>query len=275
MAKISWGALILNYSMDELVNPSVGTTMIDDSGSSRNATVYSDNPSVPAQVGPTVGVPSVNAALYGTAYNFTNQGTDMSYGWTTGAYGTLLTRDTALTYAAWVRPVATQGAGPTIIGSNGNGYSFLLSPSGQNWALQLAGYNAPNPSLVSLATLPSDVWTHVAVTKDVNGSGGADLANVVFYINGVAVETNTIGRSSGSPSSGRVGSIVIGGNAIGGYYQGGLDEVYVYDEVLSDTAIAALSVVPEPGTIFTASAGVALAATGIRRRIRARSAGKV
>lgn len=254
MAQTSSASLVGYYPMNETVNPSLGTSIADASGNSRNGTVYSDA----TGTGPIVGVASANAGLYGTAYDFPAAQTDENYGYISG-YGTLLTRDTALTYAAWIKPSATQIAtGAAFIATNGNGYSFLLSPSGSDWALKLAGYNPPQPTLTStLATLPSDVWTHVAVTKDANGSAGTDLANVTFYINGVAMESGTIGRSAGSPSSGRVAGIVLGANAISGYYQGGLDEVRIYDEVLDANAIAALAVVPEPSAAILAMVGLA------------------
>jgi hypothetical protein len=186
IAQTSYGVLIAHYPLNELNGTSTNSTVFDVSGDSRNGQILVDAPSV---TGPTQGVASVNAGLYGTAYNFdatlTHQ-VDVN-----PLSGGLLTPTGAFTYAAWIKPDAADNqthATPTIIGTNGRGYILQIVQSGLDWDLVLA----PGAGTSSALTSPGPTkiktgdWTHVAITKGANDSV-TNLSSVNFYINGVNV----------------------------------------------------------------------------------------
>jgi hypothetical protein len=210
--------------------------------------------------------------MYGTAYDFVN--TDQSQVDVNNGSTNILSRDSAFTYALWLKPGATQMAPTTtVIGTTGHGYQLQIVQSGSNWALKLANHNSPAPSLTSTIAIPSDVWTHVAITKDPTVSGSAAVS---FYVNGGLLngglqESGTIGQSSGTSSTGSNGAarrMFFGASGvIENYYQGGMDEVYVYNEVLDAATIAGLSVVPEPGSLVLISLGaVSMGGYFLRKR---------
>jgi hypothetical protein len=266
-AQTGFATLLVYCPMDETTNPSVGLTVANTSGIAANGVMLSDN----LGSGAIVGAPSVNAGLYGTAYDFASQATEKNYVDLNNGTTNLFTRDAALTYTMWLKPTTTQlDSTNTVIGTPGNGFEFKIVSSGSNWALNLVCTNAPTSTLTSsIATIPSDAWTHVAITKDINGSGGTNLANVNFYINGVLQESGTIGRSSGTPSSGVVRRLFFAADGVvANYYQGGMDEVHVYNEVLDASAIANLAVVPEPSAGMLLACGtIGLGCASFRRRI--------
>ena len=259
IANTGSAALIAYYAMDETANPSLGTTVVDSSGASinRNATMATDAPGV--GTGAIVGEPPANGGSGGLySYTFNSQATNKNF-FNTPSYtaaNAFFTRDIPLTYAVWLKPTATQLSNATVIGITGNGYDFQLAPAGSNWALKLQGFNSPAPGLTStIATIPSDVWSHVAITKgDTTSGSGA----VNFYVNGALVESGTIGRPSGSPSSGQVRQLYFAssGVLVDRYYQGGMDELRIYNEALGPATVATLAGVPEPSAIVLIGIGL-------------------
>jgi len=252
MANAASAALIGYYGLNE-TPPSgdllKGLTAVDSSGNGRDGTYA-------GEVGPKT-IPSVNAGLYGTA---------MSLDSSTGQTGYVdlvpfsdLTQTGAFTYAAWLNPAATQLANPTVIGnlqSSSRGYDLRIAASGSNWSLKLTA--GASPAVTStLATISSGVWTHVAVTKDTSN-------NIQFYVNGSLVDSGTIGLTSATaPSDYYIGA----GQSGTAYFAGGIDEVRIYNEVLSGSAIAGLAVVPEPTSILLMGVG-SLGLIGYRLRKR-------
>lgn len=267
MVNTASATLIAYYALDETTT-SIGATVADTSGASlnRNAKVETDA----SGTGPLVGQPPANGGS-GFSYTFDSQATNKNYFDTPSLSNTaanaFFQRDTPFTYAVWLMPTADQFANPTVIGITGNGFDFQLAPaSGTNWALKLAGFNAPTPTLTSsIATIPSDVWSHVAITKGDTSSG---TGAVNFYVNGTLVESGTIGRPAGTPSSGRVLRLFFAASGIsGGYYQGGMDELSLYNEELDATTIAGLAGVPEPTAFVLAVLGLVGFASRPRRRM--------
>jgi len=253
-------ALIGCYALNETNNPSLNTIVADSSGNGRNGVMGADGS---APVGAVEGVASADAGLYGTAFSFSSAPADKDYVDINPLAGTLIGRDSALSYALWVKPSSTQNvATPTMIATPGSSFDFRLTPSGSNWLLRLQSGNTAGTFLLSTATIPSDVWTHIAVTKDANGSAGTNLANVKFYINGALVNSGTIGRAG----TGNAARFFLGTSAIDQYYNGGLDEVYIYNEVIDAATIANLAVVPEPSAMVCALMSVMVCAGTSRRR---------
>jgi hypothetical protein len=253
-ANTGTAAMIGQYHLDELNGTSVGTTVFDTSPALKNGVTASDNVATP--VGPTEGIASVNP-IYGTAYGF-DAITNLSYV-NINPNGAGLTRDSALSYAAWIKPSSTQLGFSTFIGTSGRGYDFRVIADGSGgWNLRLASSNSDSSLAfaTSLGSIPSDVWTHVAVTKDASGSTTTSTANVIFYINGVAGTPTTVLRA-GATNSGAITNIFVGGGALTTrYFNGGVDEAYIYNEVLDATTIAGLAGVPEPSVIVLVGIGL-------------------
>jgi hypothetical protein len=238
--KTSFGALQGYFPLNETNSPSLGTSVADASGLGHDGVMAADGT---AAVGAVEGIASVNAALYGTAFSFSSAPTALDYvdiGATNTTFN-FLTRDGALSYAAWIKPDATQfSPKPTFIGTNGSAFDFRIVSAGADWNLQLQSGNTVASGLTStLSIIPSNVWTHVAVTKDINGSAGTNLANVNFYVDGKLVESGTVPRAGSGSTTKRL--FLATGALTDQYYNGGIDEFHVYNEVLDADSIARLS----------------------------------
>jgi hypothetical protein len=241
MANVASATLVGYYGLNE-PDPLLGTTAVDSSPSAQNGTYLGE--ATPTSIA------SVNAGLYGTAVHFDSTTGNTSYVDIPSFTG--LTDTGAFTYAAWINPDATQRANPNIFGNlniNQRGYDFRIAlPTGGDGSVWNLKLNQPNgaalpTSYVTTATIPSGVWTHVAVTKDVNDSGGVgtNLSNIQFYVNGSLVESSTIGLTGAILAT----HYYIGaGRSATQYFGGGIDEVRIYDEVLDGTAIAGLAALP-------------------------------
>ena len=127
------------------------------------------------------------------------------------------------TLEAWVRPEAThEWANLFTKEDSKTTYSFLAYAQNPSEIPSLylkgaesatGGFNGPEP-------LPLNTWTHVAVTSDGQHSR--------LYINGELVETD-----SAVPLLASDGDLLIGGNeAWGEHFEGKIDEVRAYGEVL-------------------------------------------
>src|SRR5262249_7268326 len=84
---------------------------------------------------------------------------------------------------------------------------------------------ATNQTVCQPSPLPTNTWTHLAVTY--NGS------TLTFYRDGVAVTTSTVSGSL-SPTT---GTLQIGGSQFGEYFKGLIDEVRIYNRALNDKEI--------------------------------------
>jgi hypothetical protein len=126
-----------------------------------------------------------------------------------------------ITIACWVKPAAL-GGDQGFAGLNGS-YAFKVSDFNDTdnhlrfttpGILDHDAYNA---------VLNNGEWQHVAVTFDPNQAGGA-----VFYIN--ADEADRLDASDMSEGS---GPFLIGNNQFDEYYTGLIDDVRVYNKVLT------------------------------------------
>jgi hypothetical protein len=251
----SSAALMGYYPLNELNNPSIATTVADASGGAHDGIVTSD--AIPPGTGAVEGIASANTGLYQTAYNFSTASTELDYVDINTTF-TFLTRDGALSYAAWIKPSATQDFQlPTFIGTPGSAFDFRIAQpaSGPGWNLRLQSGNSA-AGVATTATIPSDVWTHVAVTKEAYNATTNPSPAVNFYINGLLAESGTVGRAGSGTSTKRL--FIATGALATEYYNGGVDEVYVYNEVLDAATIAGLAgvAVPEPTAIVLVGIGL-------------------
>jgi len=108
-------------------------------------------------------------------------------------------------------------------------------------------------------TLDPGNWHHVAYTND----GAPDGLQEIF-VDGVNVASGAGGGAFGNYTNDLAELLLIGTSRNQGSLNGDLDHVNVYDELLSDSQIAALARVPEPsGVALLGLSGLALV---LRRR---------
>ncbi len=138
---------------------------------------------------------------------------------------------TAMTLSAWIKPTGTGGGGGgRIIEKGGWFLAMAATPVVRLTCQDTGGYR--NSTTIALNT-----WTHVTATWDGLGPG----SGMHLYINGVAAD-GTANAGTGSPGS-DVGSASIGNRASDQArgFAGTIDDVRVYNRVLSAAEILALA----------------------------------
>ncbi|MBL9138699.1 MAG: LamG domain-containing protein [Verrucomicrobiales bacterium] len=193
------------------------------------------------------GLEEGTGAVAGDASGASNQGTLVGGAvWTTGRSGssslsfngssgyvnagssaTLVMGD-AMTMSAWIQPTASSGG--VIVNKEGEYQMALL-----NGTLQLAFANQ-NPGWAWINTgyaPPLSQWTHVAITYQ---SG-----TIRSYANGVQIHTypgsGSIGDAIPTQNSFRIGAREFGPSQ---FFNGGIDDVQVWNRALSAGEVAAL-----------------------------------
>lgn len=166
----------------------------------------------------------------------------------------------SFTVATWVNSsVAVNGNNPTIIGAYQN-----ANPFHHNYLLRIGngGLNFiardQSGDMVSLSSsaFTANTWNHIAATFD--ATTGATL----LYLNGSQVASGTLANFDGfaTPTVAAIGGVdATNSNSIGGR----VDDARIYDEVLSQSSIAALAV-PEPAGAMLG--GLGLLTLLLRRR---------
>lgn len=144
-------------------------------------------------------------------------------------------------------------------GSSREGFMVSIEPSG-TVTLRLADKDANSFSLSS-TSIEVNTWYHFAATVDRDG-------NAQMYINGVAdgVPDSVVGV--GDISSTGV-DLTVGASGFAnqkGYFNGQLDDIRVYNGLLTPTEIASLAVIPEPGTLTLLGVGMLAILMGARFR---------
>lgn len=125
-----------------------------------------------------------------------------------------------------------------------------------NKAAFFTGITYEGNTLHSTTDINTDEFVHVVVTRELSSGDKA------IYINGVLEATTTHGP--GIPLNER-GELYVGGNfSDADYFDGILDDLRVYNEVLSPSDVLTLySAIPEPGTALWG--GLALLGLAVRR----------
>jgi hypothetical protein len=129
---------------------------------------------------------------------------------------------TGMTLEAWVYPLTLSGWRTVVLKEAPGGLAYSL----------YAHDNAPRPAATIVANveasargtsaLPLNAWTHLAATYD--GS------RIRLYVNGVEVGSATASSALVTTS----GALRIGGNTVWGeYFRGRLDDIRIYNRVLS------------------------------------------
>ncbi len=178
-----------------------------------------------------------------------------------GAVSALNQLANAFTVEAWVKLPGT-GSGGVIVSTRkvipNTGYGFAVLPD----LMRFAAFGQQDYSLT--VALPLNEWLHVAVDFD-------SANDARFYVNG-QLEGLVAGTA---PASTTTQPFTIGRNteffgaATPGWFQGGLDEVAVYNRSLESEELEAhyLAAVPEPSGMITAVIGtIGLVCLAIRRQ---------
>lgn len=136
---------------------------------------------------------------------------------------------TVFTFSAWVKSSdATNGVKTIIIGNSGASGGFQWRMTGTtSYGHQLLKYNVASIGAAS-STVATNTWNHFAVTY--NSSTGA----FVFYTNGVADGSGTSAQTFSQ------NKFYIGFNSATEGYIGNIDEVGVWNRILSADEIATL-----------------------------------
>ena len=214
---VNSNGLVAAYSFDNIF----GSVALDYSGNSHYATISN--------------AVKMNQGRFGTALNF--NGTNA---WVTVGNNTSLALNTGMTLEAWVYPTATMSGLDTVVmkeqpataTSAGTATYLLAANSSANLPMS-AFWNGSEATANGNTQIPPNQWTHLASTY--NGQ----YQNL--YVNGVLVET----LPQTGPIATSTGALRIGGNSIwGGYFQGYIDEVRIYNKALSNAQIISDSNTP-------------------------------
>lgn len=143
--------------------------------------------------------------------------------------------------SAWVKPDLNKTQyviDTSTSGATGNGYMLRCNSDG---TVRFWSYSA-NTSLDSNATVSTSSWNHLAIVKD-----GSDLR---LYINAGTPATRT---DSGFNTSDTINLRIGGSNLLGGYFDGLIDEVSMYNYALTGSGINSIYNSGSPGdlTSFT------------------------
>ena len=132
---------------------------------------------------------------------------------------------TAGTYTAWVYPISYGQSSVGRIIDNGK---TILEATSTNNTIGFSSDGFATQATAATNALPLNKWTHVTVTR--NSSGTAN-----FYINGVL--SGSADQPSGTPAGGSTNVILGNVSAGAATFNGLIDNVRVYNRVLSATEI--------------------------------------
>jgi glucose/arabinose dehydrogenase/PKD repeat protein len=178
--------------------------------------------------------------------------------WTTGKYGNALAFNgsnqlvtvadandldltTAMTLEAWVYPTAVDGWETAVFKGRSGGLAYSLYSGGPNNGPP-AGYitrtgTSNDIGADGVSALPLNAWSHIASTYD--GS------SIRLYVNGSLVRTTAAAGSIITTTN----ALTIGGNTVWPeWFAGRIDDVRIYDRVLSAQEIATDMVTPVGST---------------------------
>ncbi len=137
-----------------------------------------------------------------------------------------------LTIDAWIKPDVI-GPDQAIVEYGSFIYGLILEGD------ELRFYTQPNPlsfAPISLnANIQAGVWTHVAVTAEVVGTGGS----MRWYVNGNLIHLNSFYTANYSYYS-PTWTWEIGGGGGSNSFNGLIDEVEIFERALSETEIQAI-----------------------------------
>jgi hypothetical protein len=198
-----------------------GTTLLDQSGNNNNATAFS-TASVPGEIGQAL------------QFNGTS-----SYAQVSSALSSQQLYDLtgSLSLSLWVQTTNSSRYEALIskYAAGGSGYGYLLRTTPAGMAeLLIGGSNVAsgNGTVTDITAINDGNWHHLAVVIALG-------ASVTFYVDGALSSSYTLNSTAGIASSPFVMGMPAAG-AVGSYFTGNMDEVKVYDRVLSAGDVTSL-----------------------------------
>ncbi len=188
--------------MDELLWDNTPDEVTDSSGSGNDGVSYND-------------ATTDAGGRLGRAGTFDGSGDYLQI-----PHSTTLEGSGDFTLELWVKPI-DYGSYQSMLSKGGYRYLFALNDSGSNYRLAYYGSGWQYGDTYT----PYNEWNHVAVTFD-----GTD--SITFYLNGKPDGTRTIAANQTSNAA-----LLIGQWGNGNLYKGLMDEVAVYDRVLTEEEI--------------------------------------
>lgn len=144
-----------------------------------------------------------------------------------------------ITYAAWIYPRAYEGSGGNGIMFQRNSPSstgFYLAPTNRTVNLNVSTTGNLGGFSGAPDAVPLNTWSHIAFSYD-----GGDLANrPKFYVNGAPIAVSQWSAPSGTINM--TGTIFMSTGSGGNFYNGLMDDVRVYDGILSADELNAVYV---------------------------------
>ena len=228
---------IAYYKFDE----TSGTSAYDWSGNSRNGTL--------------TGITTIGAYNSWVAGFINNS---VRFSTTTSQYGKYVTMPlitgtyTGFTMSMWANPEDT--AGKYLYYNTGTGAGTVRiqmgAASGDNrvFTVSIAG-NSNSPYVFSAVSVPSNQWSHIAVTYD--------KSNVALYLNGGTPQLiSCTGTTKNNPSfTGATNYIGAQSTTASTTFVGRLDDFRLYNRALSGTEVHDLYAADAPTFTINASAG--------------------
>jgi hypothetical protein len=219
LVSVANASLVGWWQLDE----GAGTTTKDSSGNGNEGTLE--------------GNPTWVGGPFGNALAFANQRVTI-------AASKTLTADLfqgPFTLALWINPKRTGNTWQQLFrawrtAGNSNDTLFINNDGRLSWRGLVNGAWAGGMCETAAGVVPADQWTHAAVT--------GDKTNFRIYINGVLTQTSAWQKTDGSNAN-----YYLGGDpgTAGESYSGMIDEVRVYDEVLTVDKIKEICVGDSPG----------------------------
>jgi hypothetical protein len=170
-------------------------------------------------------------------------------------------------YAAWIKTAPSNDQNDGIFGVG-------VNSGGQKWTVRIQNGNGVvngnlrlevNGGYITGSTVIDDgAWHHIAVTWTDDGS--PNVNDALLYVDGALETTDAVLAKAINTANGV--DVQLGNTVNNRNWDGWLDDMRIYDEVLDANAIAALAnPIPEPSTLLLAALGLlGLLGWGRRRR---------
>jgi hypothetical protein len=162
-----------------------------------------------------------------------------------------------VTVSAWIKPASAGGGGRgRIVDKDNNDVGWFFSMYTPN-TIQFAvdQFSGSQPNRISTNAVGLNTWQHVAATWDGTVNGG----NIHLYVGGVPADGTAV-NGSGTAQSDVSTPLTIGNRPIdvARGFDGSIDDVHVYNRVLSASEISALAT----GATSAPSVAVKFVSTG-------------